>query len=192
MKSQTRALVRHISPFGNPIKEDNPFSLLLQQFFASSPSSRRNLIFRKKKKKPPAPRRFTRRVDLRATTDGAISRMSRARHDRRIFSSSILPSTSSSSSIPRWFPFDPSALFHLGFPPIISTFVHGTAPRCRHLTIFLREYVTRRSFGNINRRLRPICEANISISWLLYSFPIFEYADLMQINCNFSLLRWSF
>lgn len=48
MKSQTRALVRHISPFGNPIKEDNPFSLPPQQFFASSPSSCRNLIFRKK------------------------------------------------------------------------------------------------------------------------------------------------
>lgn len=62
----------------------------------------------------------------------------------------------------------PRHLFHLGFPPIVSRLSSILVFRqfrfsCRalhlaavvsNLTIFLVKYVTRRSFGDINRRLR--------------------------------------
>lgn len=175
---ESRERVRHISPFGNPIKEDNPFSVA-----AIFPRRRRipsEISFSEKT----LPRRFTscRSAERRRTVR---FRECRTRHDRRIFSSSILssaPSSSSSPSIPPRFPSDRSPLFHLGFPPIISTFTAlRSLPFVRHPAIFLRWYVTRRSSADINRCLRR------------YARQIFPsscyYAHLTRVRAAFQRAR---
>jgi len=156
MKSQTRALVRHISPFGNPIKEDNPFSLPPQQFFASSPSSRRNLIFRKKK---------TLLVDLPVVSICERRRTVRFRERREngtIAAFSLLRSSRRCRRRCR----RSRRLFRLGFLSILRLSLPSwfsannfdfRAWHCTSLSSpddISQEYVTRRSFGNINRRLR--------------------------------------
>lgn len=115
MKSQTRALVRHISPFGNPIKEDNPFSLPPQQFFASSPGPRRNLIFRKKKNRSSSiyPSCRSASDDGRRDFENVEST---ARSPHFLFFDPSPSTSSSSSSSP---PPRPRRLFHLGFLSIL-------------------------------------------------------------------------
>jgi len=140
------ARARHISPFGNPIKEHNPcLSVRCSNFFLPfffflppnptirpSPNFRGNLIFRKNAPPSIYPSRRS----------AAISRVPRARHDRRIFSSSI---PSSPSSISALLASLRSSLFYLGFLPIISTLSRARV---------LEEYVTRRFSADVNRRLR--------------------------------------
>lgn len=137
-RAGVRACKRHISSFGNPIKEDNPFSVA-----AIFPRCRRipaEISFSEK----------TLPVDLRRVDPRSDEHEDTARdfRDRSLLAFSLPPgvllSRSAPSSVRRSIPTSVSLrsfgpLFHLGFLPIIST-VHDAASRYRprQPAIFLR------------------------------------------------------
>jgi len=185
------ARARHISPFGNPIKEHNPcLSVRCSNFFLPfffflppdptirpSPNFRGNLIFRKNA--PPSIYPSRRSAAIFESAESA------ARSPHFLFLDPVLPVVYFSS---------------LGFSSIVSLLswfsannfdsrARGAAPPVvRHSTIFLGEYVTRRfSADGKSTPPRPDRYLQAAVTTLFGSVVL----HMMRTNCDSNVTEFT-